>query len=362
MRSSLSTCTPDRAPRPQRSAALLALCAMLAAGGAHAEMYCVGTSSELATAMVNARGGGASEIRIRTGSYNVVGGAFAALNVVDATDLAMSGGWNAACTQVTATSPDQTLLNAQSTGRLLEVNFPQGSSNQVSFNYLRFQGGTSATSDAGCVNVVGTSSSSARVLFDINSFRLCTSSSGGSALKVRVTNTEVYVRGNLFVDNSSSDGALQLASTGNSAFYVTNNTVTGNAAPDGAGGINFIGSAASDTFAISNNVVWANGPVANRLDLSFVGTFTGTFANNLVGASSIIAPGLTNTATLTSDPMFAGVVDYRPSAGSPLRNGGTNAATGGNNFIDFEFAPRQQGVRIDRGAYEFREVFANGFE
>lgn len=353
---------PARSQRQSRTLRLLILGGLLLSGAAQAELYCVGTPTQLLDALVSARNGGASEIRVRTGSYNFVGGAFAALNVVDASDLAMSGGWNAACTAVTATSPDQTLLNAQSTGRLLEVNFPQGSGNTVSFNYLRFQGGVSTTPDAGCVNVIGAASTSASVLFDLNSFRLCSSDSAGSALRVRVTNTQVYVRGNLFLDNSSSDGALQVASTGNSAFYVTNNTLTNNAAPDGAGGINFVGTAASDTFAITNNVVWANGPAASRLDIAFVGTFAGTFSNNLVGASSIIAAGLANTNTLTVDPLFVSAGDFRPREGSPLRNSGTNAVPGGNNFIDFDFAPRQQGARVDRGAFEFREVFANGFE
>lgn len=347
---------------PRRSYCLLALGALMASGAAQAELYCVATSTQLLDALVSARGGGASEIRIRTGSYNVVGGSFAALNVVDATDLAISGGWNAACTAVTATSPDQTLLNAQSTGRLLEVNFPQNSANQVSFSYLRFQGGVSATPEAGCVTVLGAASANARVLFDINSFRLCSNDSAGSALRVRVANTQVFVRGNLFVDNASNDGALQLASFGNSTFYATNNTLTNNLSADGAGGINFVGSAASDTFAISNNVVWANGPAANRLDISLVGSFTGTFSNNLIGASSTIAAGLVNSGTLTINPGFVSSGDFRPGEGSPLRNSGTNSAPGGNNFIDFDFAPRQQGPRVDRGAFEFREIFANGFE
>lgn len=354
--------SPVRSQRRPLSLGLLAIGAWLLSGAAQAEVYCASTSTQLLDALLSARNGGASEIRIVAGSYNLVGGSFAALNVVDATDLDVSGGWNAACTTRTATSPDQTLLNAQSTGRLLEVNFPQGSSNQVSFSYLRFQGGVSATADAGCVNVIGAASTAARVTFDLNSFRLCSSDSAGSALRVRVTNTQVYVRGNLFVDNSSSDGALQLASTGNADFYATNNTLTNNIAPDGAGGINFVGSAATDTFAITNNVVWANGPTASRLDVAFVGTFTGTFSNNLVGASSIIAAGLVSTATLTVDPLFVSSGDARPREGSPLRNSGTNAVPGGNNFIDFDFAPRQQGARVDRGAFEFREVFANGFE
>lgn len=102
--------------------------------------------------------------------------------------------------------------------------------------------------------------------------------------------------------------------------------------------------------------------MANRQDVSFVGSFTGTFSNNLVGASSTIAAGLVNTGTLSIDPLFVSAGDFRPREGSPLRNSGTNSAPGGNNFIDFDFAPRQQGSRVDRGAFEFREIFANGFE
>lgn len=237
MPSTATTRTLDRATtaclRPRRSIAVLVLGALLASGAAQAELYCVATSTQLLDALVSARGGGASEIRIRTGSYNVVGGSFTLLNVVDATDLAISGGWNAACTAVTATSPDQTLLNAQSTGRSLEVNFPQNSSNQVSFSYLHFQGGVAATLDAGCVTVLGAGSTAARVLFDLNSFRLCSNDSAGSALRVRVANTQVFVRGNLFVDNTSSDGALLLGSLGNSIFYATNNTLTNNLTADG---------------------------------------------------------------------------------------------------------------------------------
>lgn len=47
---------------------------------------------------------------------------------------------------------------------------------------------------------------------------------------------------------------------------------------------------------------------------------------------------------------------------SPLRNNGLVNPPGGAPTQDFAGIPRSAGGRIDRGAYEFDELFINGFE
>ena len=71
--------------------------------------------------------------------------------------------------------------------------------------------------------------------------------------------------------------------------------------------------------------------------------------------------GVVNNNTLSVNPGFIASVDLRPRAHSPLRDSGANPV-GGALALDFESNFRIFGPAIDRGAYEFVNVFENGFE
>jgi hypothetical protein len=340
---------------------------LVLAPGAYAEIYCVNSSAQILAAITSANGGVNSEIRIQSGFYNFTSPANGvAIMINDTADLIISGGWNASCTAVNATSADSTVLNVQNTGRLLEVNFAAGTSHEVAFTLLGFRGGQSSGLDAGCVQVNGTQAfstpSGAKIRFDLNAFRLCTSNGAGSALQVIASNMETRVRGNMLTDNASANGALWLRGVGQATFYVSNNTIANNVGGE-YGGMQLASDQSGNFFWLSNNVAWRNGsPIDTGFDLLVSGSVAGIFNNNLFGRTSAIPVGVVNNNMITSDPLFTNVVDFRPRRGSPLVDAGINSPAGGNNAVDFDLLPRIQGARVDIGAYELSQVFANGFE
>ena len=99
---------------------------------------------------------------------------------------------------------------------------------------------------------------------------------------------------------------------------------------------------ASDLFVGLNAVVFMNSNI--------VGTFGGDLGD------------VVQQNTLTANPGFNSTNGVGLSASSIARNSGAAVVVGGNAALDFSGERRTQGSRIDRGAYEFSELFANGFE
>ena len=116
-----------------------------------------------------------------------------------------------------------------------------------------------------------------------------------------------------------------------------------------------------DLIWFTNNVLWNNG-TGTGYDL-LVGNGTPmVLSNNLVGEMAPLPAGVVNNNLLLGvDPRFTNVVNFYPRADSPLRNSGVNPV-GGIGVLDFAGENRVTGPQIDRGAYEFQELFANGFE
>lgn len=339
---------------------------LLAAGHAHAELYCVSTSAQLINAIASASGGGASEIRVRTGSYAFSpSGNAPALTIAETSDLEISGGWNAGCTQVIANTPDATVLTAQGQGRLLDVRILGNAPIEIGLTYLSFRGGVGSSFEGGCVHIDKHHSSTADALvrIDQNSFRLCTGQTTGTALRVDASGMQVRVRGNLFIDNASRDGAVWLLGLGNSTFYFSNNTVTGNVNQSNTltSGVE-VQVSQSDFVWLTNNVIWGNrSSTFAGYDLStFAGPGFGNF--NLVGRHFENSSSFTMSNRLSSDPLFLSSNNPQPSENSPLRNAGINSVVGGAMSTDLLRQPRIQGGRMDIGAFEFSELFANGFE
>lgn len=345
---------------------LVSIALTLLAIEARAELYCVGSPAQLVNAISAAQGGGASEIRVRSGTYNLTATAGApALSIADTTDLIVSGGWNVDCSAQVALGPDMTVLNAQNGGRLLDIVFPPGSSHEIAFALMSFRGGVgNSVLSAGCVYAESLDGAGALLRFDLVSFRQCSASpaGGSSALRVDLDGVQMRLRNSLLVSNDLGAGsAIFLRGLENSTFYVSNNTIANNLSSGGGAGLSLSG-LAGDFFWLSNNIVWGNGASALPADLFVEAGVVGVFNNNLFGATNTIPAGVVQNGTSNADPRFVGAANYRLSKGSPARNSGVNSVSGGTTAVDFALAPRLRGGRIDRGAYEFDEFFIDGFE
>ncbi len=338
----------------------LALAMLLLATHAQAEVYCVITNTQLINAIAAAQGGGASQIRVRTGTYVIATTpSTPALEIADTSDLSISGGWNTGCTAQTASSPDQTILNALSSGRLLDIEFPNGSSNEISFSMLSFRGGiTNSPLSAGCVFAESLAGAGARLIFDLVSFRGCANGPSGTTagLRANLNGVLFVLRSSVFSGNLLNGGnAMGLQGLGGTTHTLTNNTFASNTLP-GFAGI-YISGFPTDFFRLSNNIIHGNGTV----DLYLENDVFALLNNNHIGVTSILGAGVTENAATTGDPGFVpGSLHLK--ANSPARNSGLNAAPGGLPTTDFSLNPRILGGQVDRGAYEFDGFFANGFE
>jgi hypothetical protein len=329
---------------------------------AHAEPpYCVGTAEDLRDAFASA---GASpepsEIRVKQGFYSFaqIGGSVVALQTASASSLKISGGWAGSSCSSQVLDPEETVLSAGGVKGVLRFFMVSGAATEIEISNLAlWQSPT-------CLEIESDVGSDAIVRIDRNVFRLCQANPGsGSALRVTARSVDLYLRNNLFVDNASTSGVIGLSGFGSSNFYVSNNTVANNPqfGPGGGPGGMQITSQASDIFFLSNNVLWNNGS-GSGYDLLVNPGVPIVLNSNLIGERAPLPSGsVENAAMLGIDPRFTGSADFRPRADSPLRNSGVNP-TGGALPIDLIGNFRTQGSRIDRGAFEFGEVFSDGFE
>lgn len=343
---------------------------LLLVNPASAELYCVANASQLVNA-VNAASASASasEIRVRTGSYTVTPAAGQyALTLTGDADLTFSGGWtDSNCTLRGTLNPEQTVIGAGGVGRLMKVQFLQGRENTISISGISFRSGLTDNFDPACLLVHSplTTANRAELYLDRNAFRLCQSqpASGSpsvSALTIDSSNLNVYVRNNVVADTFGGDYAAVMIARVNSTFYVNNNTFANN--PNSRGlNIRCSENRTDLFFWVANNVFW-NSSAGTLGDFSTNYLCAGVLSRNLIGQTDgALGPGITETGTISVDPGFMSIVDFRPKANSPLRNSGGAAAAG---YLDRDFFGeiRVQGGTIDRGAHEFGELFVNGFE
>ena len=176
---------------------------------------------------------------------------------------------------------------------------------------------------------------------------------------ISARNAAVYVTNNRFADNFGVSAAVRLSALGGSNVRFSNNTVVNNFQPGLGGGLGglLINGTATDLFFLTNNVLWNNGS-GTGYDMSL--SAPAILNNNLIGSFDPLPAGTVNNNTLSTDPGFTSGLNYRPRADSVLRNSGVTAV--GQLPRDLDGNARVQGTRIDRGAYEFPEIFSNGFE
>jgi hypothetical protein len=327
---------------------------------ASAEVLCVRNPTELVTAFSTAaQSTAATEIRIRTGFYTLP----QRLNYASPSDLTITGGWEGAANGCISRTPNSeiTVLSTNSADTIMRVFLLNGANTEFTITGLAFRSGASNGALAACLDVESDVGSLAVVRIQRNVFRLCNNPTGsGSALNVLARSATVYVTNNMFTDNLSNTGIVSLRGLGSSTLYLLNNTLANNPQPSpggGPGGLQ-VGGQPSDLILMTNNVMWNNG-TGTGYDLLVNSGTPAIMQSNLVGKFAPIPPGVVNNNTLSVDPGFTNIVDFRPRVGAAIRNSGAVASE--VLTMDLDGAARVQSNRIDRGAYEFPEIFSNGF-
>jgi hypothetical protein len=349
------------------------LTAALLPGVASAELYCVSTSAQLVNAVAAANASaGASEIRVVAGSYLLTppGGDYA-LRIDGEGDLLLTGGWSGATCQTRNTlNPELTILGTGSVGKLMEVVFPFERAASIEISGIGFRSSLSNDTEPSCLLITSeyTFDTRSTLILDRNSFRLCNNSVnsvGPSTLEVDARNLNAYIRNNVVADNGGSNDVVQLLARSDTTMFVSNNTIAFNPRASGAlprTALSIAGANVSTFFWIVNNVASNNGnsgsPISDFYEST--GVTPGVVSHNLFRTIAF-SPSLTFINNLQSDPLLASSVDLRVTAASPLRNSGVTP-NGGALDRDSLGMPRVQGGRIDRGAFEFDELFNNGFE
>ncbi len=335
-----------------------------------AENYCVDSSAEILSAIASASSSpGPSEVRIVQGVYDFTAPSPGAAAIItsDNTGLKIVGGYAPGCSGAPATlNPELTLLRVGNTGRLLDMVFFPSAAGDIEISRLGLRQGTSNSATlGGCLNIEGDVGASITVRLSHLGFRLCGNTVGGNAaLRVLGRDLRLELVNSVFADNFSQAGVIGLTASGNSIFYVTNNTIAFNGrsgAPSGPAGMQITNPAGNGFFWITNNLIYGNGG-ASDTDILYSASAIGVVGSNIIGRSNPPPAGIAGTGNSTANPLLASSVNLRLPANSPARNVGNNSAAGGLPTLDFDGNTRLQGGRVDLGAFEFEELFANGFE
>lgn len=349
----------------------LALFGLLSfAGHASADQFCVSTPAQFLAAIGEANASPEySLILVVRGVYdfNAPAGA-AAIQITGNSSLDIVGGVDPGCPVLGTFSPnpEQTLLRVANTGRLMQINFNAGSSNNVVIYSIGFrQGSTTSSGNAGCVTAESDAGATGKLTLANTAFRLCSSTSTTSALRVLGRGLDLELINSVFADNVSLGGALALSMQSNSTFYLLNNTIAfnprANSPTSGPAGIQ-LGMVGTSAFLwMINNVVYGNG-TGSDTDVLFNSDIVGVVNHNIIGRRNPFPVSLAESNNSNANPLLASSVNLRPVEASPMRNAGNNNSPIPLPSRDLDGSGRPQGGRYDIGAYEFPEVFANGFE
>jgi hypothetical protein len=347
------------------------------ANGTSAATFCVGTVSELASALDYYDTGAQSDevvtIRVRQGTYSA-GNALTRLfgaNAADGVSLKLLGGYTANCAS-RQPDPRNTTIDAgnafgSGVGIMLKG---KGAATIEALTFTRFDGATSF------VSTDGVKMSRGEVLLVTRDF----SGDGDETFCELRQNRFVRNRGNSvvslwaaqmrFVNNLVADNALvpaigtqsdgaamfTLESDTDAQVTATNNTIVDNTLGPGMlinGRADSGGSGESDRLSeIVDNIVWNN-----PTDIVFVKpsgyVYPLVASHNLYRSASVGFPQSPSTDVRT-DPRFddALVATYRLASNSPAINRGSFIQLQGFPPRDAEGKARIVGSRVDIGAYE----------
>ena len=220
--------------------------------------------------------------------------------------------------------------------------------------------------------------SSGKAVFEENVFENNTAISGGAISSHNSPGVGLYLRKNLFVNNSASTvgGGIMVERLSSTEVVIENNTFYGNQAVNSGGG------AAIETgTSLINNTFSHNHVGSNGASLS-IGTavtselYNNIFANStggsecitsdshgsLKGGNNIVEDGSAPCAiipgTIVADPMLGALADNSGPTWSMALLPGSPAIDAGEDVncaaVDQRGVPRPQGSHCDIGAYEYK--------
>ena len=329
---------------------------------------CVSTGIELRAALMTAAGNvGDNEIRIRQGTLTLFDNTLP-YEPAKTGNLTVSGGWTGASGQCTNQGrAHTTVIDGQGNRQLFRIRPTATAGGLITISNLTLTGGYRASiveSAALDLSLPAGSSVSAKAEHliirdnDENHWgAVVTLWAGGSG--------SITFRNNLVTGNyAGSYGTIRAAVAANTTMYFVNNTIADNRrtaySAHPSSGLELSG---AGTFHLGNNVIVGNRDGQNNP--SDVGVLWGQnplwhLSCNHIGQLS--GTPTENDSTSTGDDVFEAGNGYRPKPGSALINSGDHHAIGGIPVVDLDGNARQQGSQIDRGAYEWKPLFANGFD
>jgi hypothetical protein len=341
----------------------------MTASGVEAVNFCVGTTTELRTALQSASANGQDDqIRIKSGTYRAESGdpAVAVFATSEDHALTLRGGYfdvgPLECSGI-ASDPALTIIDGEEGHAGLRLLGLSGSDAALTVQNLTVTRGHHAD-DGGGLRVGGSQGYSGDVLVDRVRFvdnvapigaglsggtagiytlrnsvfhgNAATGTSGAASLTVADAPSQIYravIGGNTFVANacggsSSCNAGVRIGALGSARVAVFNNAFVLSEGTD----VEFAGSGPADL--VNNNL------------LSFSGT-----------------PSFQGGNLMLTDPGFVDLAggDFRLRLSSPLREAGHGAFDLG--ALDFDGNPRLNDAQYDIGAFENDEiVFSDGFE
>lgn len=353
--------------------AVAATLALMLSPATPAAVVCVSSGPQLQTALNNAEANGEiDEIRLKPGLYfaNPLAAGEASFDYLSNEPLILYGAAvdaNNNCTSVAARS-DQAVLSGTDQYAVMRIVANTGASGAWNIGHLTITNGVSSQSLVGGLGVRALGGTPILSVINIivkNGSNNAQASPQPSFRAYAEGNSSIRVLGSVFRDNTiGSFAPLLLTGSAGTSISFSNNTVVNNWA-SATGGILYapLESGGNVALYMSNNVFYGNrrGTSQQPFDFSFDTNFISLqMDHNHFGAYS--AAGVTDAFRTQGDPRFVSDTDLRLRLNSPLRNSGTNSPQGGLWTVDVEGSTRIQGGTVDRGAYEYGEMFINGFE
>lgn len=355
---------------------VLSLSAILSCSAASAAVVCVSSGPQLQTALNNAENNGEiDEIRLKPGLYfaNPAAGE-ASFDYQSTEPLIIFGAAvdaNNNCTSVAARS-DQVVLSGTDQFAVMRLVANAGATGAWSVSHLTITNGVSSQSLAGGLSIRGLAGSSP-IMSVIN--LIVKNGSNNAQANPQPTfraytegNSTIRVLGCVFRDNTiTTFTPLLLTGDSGTSISFSNNTIAYNwsESSEGPGSATYapLDSAGGVALYLSNNVFYGNKRGSNQELFDFsVDTDFNLLQLDHNHFGNHAAFGVTDAFRTQGDPRFVSNTDLRLRLTSPLRNSGSNAPQGGVWTVDVEGSPRIQGGTVDRGAYEYGEMFINGFE
>lgn len=333
--------------------------ALLASASAHANLFCVGSSTELQTALTQSSVGGVhagenNTIFLKAGTYTtgaVTSGGPFLFHAAGTTHLAIFGGFNAACT---VQAPDST-LSVISGGHATQVLKLRGAGGTIELYGFSIVDGENTLGDGGGLIINPQAGDDASIVVENVIFHGNHTTHFAGAVIANSQTGSLDFSGNLLHDNSADQGVggAELIADG-TAGTVANNTVTQNTttAMNGTGGMSFNGGPGCNCH-VTNNILWNNTNVGLHLSSSVV-----NLEYNDIGIRDGIPPAH-EVGNFSDPPLF---VD---PAGNDFHLKGNSPAIAASPIAgispDLEGHGYGLGGLNDIGAY-YETIFADGFD